>query len=517
MNSQNEGRQLSFRFAHNFPVVKPSARQILRPSPAPMAQKRITSTSPGQDADGPINQLSIKLIPPRSTKILRKPMPEPILSQDNHFSIRRLKETMASKYPKHTIGFVEVAYRFAEEIYRGKRREDGDVAIVHPLAGAQRAAEMGMKVSAICGFLLHDAIEDTNKKKANERSVCPDQILRLFGPEPAAMECGRRTAELVVLLTKPKFIEKEKRWVFANTEEYFQVNDEYYAQTSLLLKSANGKRGDPSLYDDRSEAYYSFLMSSGDIDAIVLKLLDNIHNAETMHGLHKDKVMKNLRTMARNTMRYAAIFLVQKDVEYITGLFRGMGIDIERSVKPIVPITQVIPFELRARFDAEALLKHPDPQYAYITIYGSNPLVALAMNYVEVGFPPRLGINYAPMLNDYLGHEFHVVPEESAVPITSPVHESMVKIVGFTDNDARAKIIQPSQAFPRSFDLLDERGKIITSVALASLAKREVRLGPHADELIAEADERYDLLKELLRTFYQDKIYPVLEKHPVNQ
>ena len=406
------------------------------------------------------------------------------------------------EYPAHAIHFVSVAYHFVEDkVCGGKRRDDGDVAIVHPLAVATRAARMGMDISAICAALLHDAIEDTNRYKADGGSVLPDQILSLFGLSPAGLKCGQRTAELVVLLTKPKFVEMEKRWVFAREDDFFKIDNDYTK----------------SLYDVRSKEYYDYLLNSGDIDAIVLKLLDNVHNAETMGGLPQSKIKKNLRTMQNNTMRHAAIFLVQKDVEYITALFKEMGISIERSITPIIPTKTVVPFKLRDRFDVAALLRHPNPQYAYITIYGSNPHVAFSMNYVEVGLPPRIGLNYAPLLTDYLrDYGFHVSPEKSAVPITSPVHESIVKVLGFTDNDERSKFIQPSEASPRFFDLMDGNGKVIASVSVASIAQRKVRFGPQTANLIAEAEARYHLLEKCLYCFYQEVIFPVLEKHDVN-
>lgn len=511
MNGQNGGRQLRFRFAQSPSTGMSTSSDTFRSRPSPRVQKRITSKTEGQDDD---RQLSIALSPPRFTKILKKPMPEPILTQDTTFTFTKLMNILSTNnYPVHAIGFIETAYHLAERIYRKKPlRDNGEPAIVHPLALATRAARMGMDAAFICACFLHDVIEDTNKLRADENSILPDQILNLFGPHPLAQECGRDTLEWVLIVTKPKFFEKEKRWIFPTSDEFFQRDDDYYRE----IKRNIGRKTELSLYDDRSDAYYGHVLNSG-IRGNLIKLLDNIHNGETMVGLHPSKIMKNLRTMARNTMKHAAIFFVEKDINYIMQLFLNMGIDIERSVKPLVPTTQVISFKLRDRFDAAAFLKHPDPKYAYISVYGSNPLVALAMDYVEVGLPPRIGLNYVPLLTNYLGNDFHVTPGESAVPTTSPVHESIVKIVGFTDKDARSKVIQPSQVSPRYFDLLDENGNIIASVSLAALAKREVRLGPHANELLTKAEERYDLLKELLRRFYQDEIYPVLEKDPVNE
>ncbi|MBD3397938.1 HD domain-containing protein [Candidatus Micrarchaeota archaeon] len=592
MKSQNRGRQLSFRFAQSSPAESPDSSG--KASLSPIAGKGIRSRHPGQDRG---RQLSFSLPPARYNHILRKPMPDPILCKedstkssqkkiDETFTFSKLRRLMVEKrYPDLAIHFVGLAYRFAEEnVYRGKRRDDGDVAIVHPLAVATRAVRMGMDVAAVCAALLHDAIEDTNRYKSNEKSVLRDQISDLFGPSPPALECGRRTLELVLLLTKPKLVEKEKRWVFARQDEYFRIDDDYYRnmkrsfpkeqegpgpsekidkgirniltrayqlgkadqeretrpreedsdykrllnneEISSILRTLldaiyqlgkEDRKAQLSLYDDRSDAYYRYLLNSGDIDAIVLKLLDNVHNAETMEGLPPEKQEKNLNTMARNTMRHAAIFLVPKDVDYVVRLFRAMKVDIERSVTPIVPETQVFPFKLRDRFDVDALLHHPDPQYAYIILYGSKPIVAFANDFVEVGLPPRLGLNYAALLESYLkGHAFHISTEESVVPTTSPVHEVILKISGFSDKEARSKHIQRSQTRPGFFDCIERDGGRGGDHSLYSLAKGESHLSPRTEPLIAQAEERYELLKLLLRRFYQDVLYYELINHPLN-
>jgi hypothetical protein len=589
MNIQNGGRQLSFWFARSFPAGLPTSRGAFKSRSLARAKNKIHGGPPGQDAS---RQLSLCLPPGRYTNILKKPQPEPVICsetsskegigrKDLTFTFGNLKRLMVENgYTGSAVHFVSIAYHFAEEnVYKGKRRDDGDVAIVHPLAVATRAVRMGMDISAVCAAILHDAIEDTNRRKKNEKSVLRDQLSDLFGTSPAALDCGRRTLELVLLLTKPKFVEDEKRWVFAREDEYFEIDDDYYINMdrlpakkregitlpekiskemhNLLIeayelgKSEHGqesvgheglfnhtgvttalrelvegmhkigkteKKAKLSLYDDRSDAYYKYLLNSGDVDALVLKLLDNIHNAETMKGLPPEKQEKNLDTIARNTMRHAAIFLVQKDVEYLVGLFRGMGVDIARSVKPVVPTTQVMSFKLRDRFDVDALLRHPDPQYAYIILYGSNPIVAFAKDSVEVGLPPRLGFNYPAILDKYLrGHGFHITPGESVVPVTSPVHESIVRISGFTDAEERSKIIRSSGKPPDFFDILDKEGNVLSDASLAALATKDSNLlSSSAKDLISQAEKRYELLKVLLRRFYQDVIYYKLINYPLN-
>lgn len=457
---------------------------------------------------------------PFAVGLLKKPMPAPVLDKEEAFTFSNLMRIMENgAYTQKSIQFAKVAYKFIEKLYLHKQRDDGTLTIVHPLAAATRAAKMGLSKYAICAALLHDAVEDTNKKRGNPNRILPEHITTLFGPEPSALQCGKETLKLVLLLTKPKYLERNKKWVFpeeSSGSQYFILDDDYYSRESTKLLPGE-IRAETSLYDDRSDAYYSVLLNSGNIEAIVLKLLDNIHNAETTLGITKAKAMKNLRTMARNTMRHAAIFFVEDDVQYLKDLFRSLGIDIERSVTPIIPTDPVITLKLRDRFDISSLLTHPDPQYAYITIYGSNPSVALAMDYVEIGLPPRLGLDYNLLLQKYLCGQFFIDAKPSAVPPTSPVHEIIFRISGFTEPSERSKVLRPEDGKPNEFELLDENGKVASFASLLSIAKGETRFGPHVQPVLFEVEQKYSKLKDCLSVFYQNEIYPLLEELEVNQ
>jgi len=442
-------------------------------------------------------------------------MPPGVLSANEVLSISNLRAIMHQKsYPAFSHQFVEAAYRLVEKIYANKTRDDGSPAIVHTLSVAIRAAKMGLEPHAICAALLHDTIEDTNRKREGPKRIQPKDILELFGTEANAKECAQKTLGILLLLTKPKYLNNEQlqidqRWVFPINNLYFSMNDDYY----------DCVRQDPSIYDERSEIYYRPLLNSGNLDAIALKILDNVHNAETMRGLPKEKIMKNLHTMQKNTMKHAAIFFVKEDVEYIKGLFDSLNVPIDRTVTPVFPSSAVIPFKLRDRFDVEALLSHPDPQYAYITIYGSKPIVAFATDHIEIGFPPRLGLNYRSVLEEYLKPDFDFVIErkQSAVPQTSPVNEEILEISGFTSREERLKVLRPSETEPGFFDLLGTDGKVVNSSTLTALATGESKLGEPASELFRQVEIKYERLKHTLSAIYQERLAPILMEHKINQ
>ena len=525
----------------------PKPRCLAAPAPRAPASPKQAQLPPMDEGI----QLQIKFPPP--LKPLKKPMPAPILGKNEAFTFSNLMRIMEKgKYTTLSIRFVKDAYKFAEKLYSNKQRDDGTFSIVHPLAVAVRAAKMGLDQQAICAALLHDAIEDTNRKQGNPNRVLPEHIMNLFGSDPASLKCGKETLKLVLLLTKPKYLEKSKQWVFpqeSSESKYFSIDDDYYSYKTRAhpTEAIEGKAQAPgpkpdmpgektphipqanlqqihtetSLYDDRSDAYYSVLLNSGNIGAIVLKLLDNVHNAETTLGLEKSKVMKNLRTMSRNTMGLAGVFLVKEDVRYVTDIFLSLGIDIERSVTQAAPESPVHIFQLRDRFDIEELRKHPDPQYAYISVYGSKEVPAIfIMDEVEIGLPPRLGLEYYALLREYFQGEFVITPKPSRAPPTSPVHEMIFQVSGFTSREERFKVIRPSQEKPGYFEI-PHGGTYSVNIPLSAFTqeKEEDRpcLGPPAERLIAETKQKYGWLEKVLVKFYQNEIYPVLEKHEVNQ
>lgn len=476
----------------------------------PTAMHRIQSPS---FRNAKIKKHGRQMYLPGCARLLKRPMPEPVLSSNDSFSITNLRKILdAHGYTPRAKEFIEKAYSFSERLYQGKRRDDGTHTITHPLAVAVRAAKMGLPAYAVCAALLHDSIEDTNRTKNQPGQILPEHILTLFGETPAARKCAEKTLETVLLLTKPKYLDqpgtpKNLRWIFPIVGKYFNINDDYQ----------QCYKREKYFYDERSRIYYDRLMNSGNIVAIVLKELDNIHNAETMKGISREKIMKNLRTMGTNTLQHAGIFFVKKDVQYIKGLFRDLGVTVDLMLTPARPSSEVISLKLRDRIDLETLVSHPDPQYTYISLYGSIPEVALMLDYVEIGLPPRLGLNYKELLNTYFGGEFILEDGESAVPPTSPVNEHILRVGGFLDQKTRSKVLRPSQEEPGYFELLGYSGEVVSRATLHGVKEEDVKLGEPAKKALEQVKQQYRRLNLYLCGFYQDVLVPTLEKMDINK
>jgi GTP pyrophosphokinase len=59
-------------------------------------------------------------------------------------------------------GMLRKAYAVAELMHRGQLRKSGEPYITHPLAVAQKVAELGMDTTTVVAALLHDTVEDTS-------------------------------------------------------------------------------------------------------------------------------------------------------------------------------------------------------------------------------------------------------------------------------------------------------------------------------------------------------------------
>ncbi|MEX0918254.1 MAG: HD domain-containing protein [Candidatus Paceibacterota bacterium] len=77
------------------------------------------------------------------------------------------------------IALVERAYAFAEKAHEGHTRYSGEPYMTHVAAVAYRLAEMGMGPRTISASLLHDTIEDTEVKAEQIREEFGDEILFL--------------------------------------------------------------------------------------------------------------------------------------------------------------------------------------------------------------------------------------------------------------------------------------------------------------------------------------------------
>ncbi len=473
----------------------------------------------------------ISSVPPAAANLPKRRMPKGMLelpygTQINYPTLlRTLKE---QEYTDEDISKIRTAFVFAEHAYKGKKRKGGPPGkekedyIVHPTSVAIRAACLGLPSAAVCAALLHDAIEDTN----GEAQVTPEKIEAIFLASKSAPVFAKRVSGLVVSLTKPRFSEGSE-WVFANDQEYYRTKDRYSV----------------ALYDQRSDAYYQFLLNSGDLHAITLKLLDNLHNAENMTGIKDEQRQKNFRTMANKTLRLARLMLVEEDFRYFRSLFEQWGFTLPPTVEKAPPHGAVVEFPLRSRLNEEALLAHPDPSLAFISVYGSA-FDSFKTGFVEVGLPPRLGINYLAALEKHLPEGLFCQQKKSMVPESFPTHEVIFRIYGFDfDRKARrahpkkepvqlplpgfedseksirapvqrraGKNIQPSEQVPGFFDIFDNEGNFVISISEDALTLDHVFFGEGISAEFSKNKEKHEALKQALAKLYESVLRPELER-----
>lgn len=131
---------------------------------------------------------------------------------------------------------IERAYAFAKKAHEGHSRYSGEPYISHLVAVARMLAEMGMGTRTISAALLHDSIEDTEVK--------PADILDQFGEE------------------------------------------------ILFLVEGVTKLGSVRYYgsDRHNESLRKlFVATSQDIRVLIIKLVDRLHNMQTLEYVPKEK------------------------------------------------------------------------------------------------------------------------------------------------------------------------------------------------------------------------------------
>lgn len=138
------------------------------------------------------------------------------------------------------------AYKLANELHQGQKRQSGDPYIIHPLSVAIILSEMKADKDTICAGLLHDTIEDTK--------ITKEEIEYFFNKDIANLVDG------VTKISKLNFSNKQAR-VFANTRKIITGITE-------------------------------------DVRIIIIKLADRLHNMRTLQYKNESKQKENaLETM----------------------------------------------------------------------------------------------------------------------------------------------------------------------------------------------------------------------------
>ncbi|MFP4310681.1 MAG: RelA/SpoT family protein [Nitriliruptoraceae bacterium] len=129
------------------------------------------------------------------------------------------------------------AFRFAEAMHEGQKRQSGDDYITHPVAVAAELARLGLGTSTLVAALLHDTVEDTPATLADIKEGFGDEV-----------------AHLVDGVTKLDRI---------------QVESKQQQQAETLRKM--------------------IVAMAKDIRVLVIKLADRVHNMETIGYTPREK------------------------------------------------------------------------------------------------------------------------------------------------------------------------------------------------------------------------------------
>ena len=137
------------------------------------------------------------------------------------------------------------AYKFAEKVHKGHARYSGEPYLTHLASVAIMLADISMGSFTIAAGLLHDTIEDT--------SVTPDEIKKEFGDE-----------------------------IFFLVEGVTKLGSvRYYGS------------------DRHNESLRKlFVATSQDIRVLIIKLIDRLHNMQTLNFVPKKKQLR----IARETL-----------------------------------------------------------------------------------------------------------------------------------------------------------------------------------------------------------------------
>ena len=167
----------------------------------------------------------------KNNKFLQEEHP-PFLSN----GVKELFEKLKSEHTDDEIALLRRAYEFAARAHEGQKRKSGAPFISHPLATVERLVEMHLDAPAIAAAFLHDVCEDTK--------YTIKDIQKEFGEEIAFIVEG------VTKLNKIKYKGSER--------------------TAESLRKM-------------------FLAIGEDIRIVILKLVDRVHNMETLAFLPPEK------------------------------------------------------------------------------------------------------------------------------------------------------------------------------------------------------------------------------------
>ena len=152
-------------------------------------------------------------------------------------------------YKNGGLGAVKKAYEFAKKTHESETRAPGEPYFTHPVAVSLKVAELKMDISTVAAALLHDVVEN--------QGIKIEELKKQFGEE---------IAFLVEALTKAEKVQ--------------------YRGVERAVESLRKM----------------FLALAQDVRVVIIKLMDRLHNMETVSALPLEKQ----RRIARETMELYA-------------------------------------------------------------------------------------------------------------------------------------------------------------------------------------------------------------------
>ncbi|MFN0095630.1 MAG: RelA/SpoT family protein [Dehalococcoidia bacterium] len=169
----------------------------------------------------------------------------------------RVLDSAGRYLPPERLGMLREAYTFAEACHRGQARKAGGPYITHPLEVTEMATRFELDEEALAAALLHDVQEDCG--------VTNDDLSARFGANVARMVDGLSKLDKLPIN-------------FASDDQ--TARDSVQAQNLRKL----------------------FLAMAEDIDVVLIKLCDRVHNMETLWAFRPEKQ----RRIARETLEIFA-------------------------------------------------------------------------------------------------------------------------------------------------------------------------------------------------------------------
>lgn len=161
---------------------------------------------------------------------------EPIFSEDPQFLVDEIKELAAPYLSPDALDKIQKTYEFTKNAHDQTKRLSGEPYIVHPLRATLFLMTMKPDLPTIQTCIMHDVIEDTD--------ITYDEVKKHFGKEVADL------CEGLVKVAKVRYSGEER-------------------QLETLKKT--------------------FLAMGQDLRVIFVKLVDRIHNIQTLHFHPKEE------------------------------------------------------------------------------------------------------------------------------------------------------------------------------------------------------------------------------------